>query len=206
MGNLSPLTSGFQGLANWAAQFTKIEENATEGATAGTNLKDSGSTVLDDADVITIQGTADDTANINGNTTSDVINSNGQLASATVVPGVRSIGPGSSRAANPLSATDAGSDATIDVAAHTQFIGDATGVSYNAGSITGLAFSTQFYVFTDDPTFAGGAVTYQATTDVTDLGKDNGRYYVAVVTTPADGGGDTGGSGGGGGGSGGILP
>lgn len=206
MAFLNPFT-GLQGLAVWASQFVNIEQGASNGAVAGDNLKaDDGSTILADADIVTSEGTADDTANINGNLTSDVVDTNGQLASATVVPGVRAIGPGSSRATNPITASDAGGDATIDVAAHTQFIGSATGVSYDSGSATGLAYSTLYYIYADDPNNDGGAVTYQGTTDVTELAKDDHRYYVGNITTPANGDPDTGGSGGGGGGSGGELP
>ncbi len=200
MVNLSPFT-GLGSIQQWATQFTRIEEESTKGATTGTDLKKDDATILNEADVITNQGTANDANNLNGNAIGTIVQSSTpQLASGTVVPGVRTLGNGSSRAANPLTATDAGSDATVNIAAHTNFLGDGTGVAYNSGSITGLAFSTIFFIFADDPTFAGGAVTYVATTAPEDLGKALGRYYVGSLTTPADGAGDTGGSGGGGGG------
>ncbi|MCI0422755.1 MAG: phage tail protein [Acidobacteria bacterium] len=98
--------------------------------------------------------------------------------------------------ANPLTAADVGATATISVAASTVRYGFGNH-SFNSGSITGLAFSTLYYVYAEDETYAGGAVTYSAVTvfeDVIGLG----RHYLGQITTPADGGGGTGGSGGGG--------
>ena len=108
---------------------------------------------------------------------------------------------GSIQSASTLSATDAGSDATISIASHSVHY-DGITLSYNSGSITGLAFATLYYVYTDDASKAGGAVTYVASTTVTDVVGSAARYYVGKVTTPADGGGDTSGTIGGGAGDG----
>lgn len=91
--------------------------------------------------------------------------------------------------ATPLTATDAGSTATISIAAFTQYF-DFGSVSYNSGSITGLAFSTKYHVYCDDPNYAGGAVTYVATTTYTNA-IAAGRNYIGSITTPADGAGGT---------------
>jgi hypothetical protein len=81
-----------------------------------------------------------------------------------------------------LTASDGGASATISIAAHA--LDMSTGaVSYNAGSITGLSYSTKYYVYCVDPTYTGGAVTYLASTDPTDLVSDVGTYYVGSVTT-----------------------
>jgi len=108
----------------------------------------------------------------------------------------------STQSAQPLTATDAGSDATINVASHTVQFGFGT-VAYNAGSVTGLDYSTLYYVYADDPDYDGGAVTYLATENPLLVTAGNGRYYLGKVTTPAAAGGDTGGGWGGGGGGGG---
>lgn len=102
--------------------------------------------------------------------------------------------------ANPLSAITGGSanHATINIAANTQQFGPGQ-VNYNSGSITPLLDSTLYYIYTDDPTFAGGAVIYHATTNQADLTASDGRVYLGKITTPAFGGGGTSGSGGGGG-------
>ncbi|ABF42157.1 hypothetical protein Acid345_3156 [Candidatus Koribacter versatilis Ellin345] len=101
---------------------------------------------------------------------------------------------------NPLSATDAGSSATIAIAAFALQFGFGQ-VSFNSGSITGLAYSTGYYVFFDDSSVppAGGPQTYQASTDFTDVLAGRHRYYVGWINTPAMGGGGTGGGGNGGG-------
>ncbi len=96
---------------------------------------------------------------------------------------------------SPLSSSDAGSTATISVASHTVQGGFGT-ISYNSGSITGLAFGTDYYVYADDPTYAGGAVTYVATTTPSTVTANSGRYFVGSILTVNDGGGG-GGPGGG---------
>lgn len=107
---------------------------------------------------------------------------------------------------NPLSATTGGSanQATISIAANQQQYGDGM-INYSSGSITPLNDNTTYYVYADDPTFAGGAVTYHATTSISTLTAANGRVYFGSVKTPAFGGGGTSGSGGGSGGKGGFY-
>jgi hypothetical protein len=112
---------------------------------------------------------------------------------------------------NVLSASDAGTDATITIAGHTRvypgaFVND---VTVSGGTLTGKAFSTTYYVYYDDATLADTTPTYVATTVIADaqVGAGTSRHFVGVVTTPADGGGGT--SGGGGyppGGGGGLIP
>ena len=82
----------------------------------------------------------------------------------------------------PLSSTDAGASATISIAAHglNMSVGS---VAYSSGSITGLAYSTLYYVYALDPTYAGGAVTYLATTTKINLVNDVGTYFIDSITT-----------------------
>lgn len=103
-----------------------------------------------------------------------------------------------------LSASDAGSSATITIAAHDRVYADRT-VEVDAGSITALAFATRYAVYYDDADRAGGAVSYQATTTAADAFNSPtqvDRHFVGYVTTPADGADPTTGSGTGPGGSG----
>jgi hypothetical protein len=92
-----------------------------------------------------------------------------------------------------LSAADVGASATITIAAHTRKYGDNTSVSVNSGSVTGLSFSTLYSIYYDQTSRAGGAVTYQATTNPNTAlpNAAAGRHFVGKVTTPADGGGGT---------------
>ena len=94
---------------------------------------------------------------------------------------------------NVLSATDAGSNATITIAAHTRKYGDATSVSVNGGSLTGKSYSTKYYVYYDQTSRAGGAVSYVATTSATTASYNAaaGRHFMGTITTPAAGGGST---------------
>ena len=113
---------------------------------------------------------------------------------------------------NVLTAADVGTDCTVTIAAHTRiypgsFVAD---LAVGGGSVTGLSFSTAYYIYYDDTTLAVTAPAYQATTNAAtaQVGAADGRHFVGVVTTPADGGGATGGSGGfpPGGGGGNPLP
>ncbi|MEP6027758.1 MAG: hypothetical protein ABJ240_16915 [Parasphingorhabdus sp.] len=106
---------------------------------------------------------------------------------------------------NPTSATDAGSDATVNIAAHTRIYPDFES-DVDSGSITGLPFSTGYSIYYDDADREGGAVTYAATTTATEAYNSAtypSRHFVGYITTPADGGGDTDGGGAGPPGSGG---
>lgn len=107
---------------------------------------------------------------------------------------------GSVQSALSLTAADVGSDTTVTIAAHNIHY-DGNTLAYNSGTITGLDFSTKYFIYTDDAAKAGGAVTYIASTASTDMVASTSRYYIGAVTTPADAAGDT--SGGGGGGAGG---
>lgn len=88
-----------------------------------------------------------------------------------------------------LTATDAGSNATVSISAHTRVYGDGTSVSVDGGSVTGLPYSTVARIYYDDPDREGGAVTYQSTPDATVAAQTGNRHSVGAVTTPAGGGG-----------------
>ncbi|WHI52721.1 hypothetical protein P3339_08155 [Microbulbifer sp. MLAF003] len=89
-----------------------------------------------------------------------------------------------------LSASDDGSTAKITIAAHSVQFGFGT-INYNSGSITGLSFSTKYYVYCDDPGTQGGAVIYYATTNIYQLAASTWRRGIGTITTPSNGGGTT---------------
>jgi hypothetical protein len=119
-----------------------------------------------------------------------------------------------------LTATDAGSDATITIASHSRIYpvqGSITvpPVSINGDSETGLAYSTRYWVYYDDETLADTDPAFVVTTTAADaqVGAASGRHALGYIDTPASGGSPTGGSGtappggtGGGGGDGTVLP
>ena len=84
-----------------------------------------------------------------------------------------------------MTATDAGTDATITISAHTRIYGDGTSVAVSGGTVTGLAYSTGFFVYYDQASRAGGAVTYQATTSAATAAQTGDRHSLGAVTTPA---------------------
>lgn len=87
---------------------------------------------------------------------------------------------------NPLTATDAGADATITIAAHTRVYGDGTTLAI-AGptNLTGRAYSTFYYVYYDDATRADTTPTYQTTTSQATAAQVGDRHLVGSITTPA---------------------
>lgn len=84
-----------------------------------------------------------------------------------------------------ITGTDAGSNVTVSISAHTRVYGDGTSVSVNSGSVTALAYSTFYYIYYDQASRAGGAVTYQATTSQSTAAQTGDRHLVGSVTTPA---------------------
>lgn len=87
-----------------------------------------------------------------------------------------------------LTATDAGANATITISGHTRYYGDGSNVSVTGSSVTGLSYSTKYYVYYDQASRAGGAVTYAATSTNATAFPTAGnpdRHYVGAVTTPA---------------------
>src|SRR5688572_20196118 len=95
---------------------------------------------------------------------------------------INGAGKRSVQSVQPLSSVDSGGGfAEINVLAHSVQYGFGT-VAYNAGSISGLANSTLYYVYLDDEEFEGGSVTYLATTNQLTPTASNGRYYVGKIT------------------------
>lgn len=92
-----------------------------------------------------------------------------------------------------ITATDAGSDATITVKAHTRKWGDSTSTSVNSHTFTGKAYSTLYFVYYDDPNQNDTTPSYQITTSasVAAANSSTNRVYVGAITTPAALGSDT---------------
>lgn len=93
---------------------------------------------------------------------------------------------------NPLSQD--GTTTNILVASSTFQFGFGT-VVYNSGSVDPGAYGNH-YVYADDPTYAGGAVTYLATNSLPVLTAADGRITFGKILTVAGGGGAGTGSGG----------
>jgi hypothetical protein len=91
---------------------------------------------------------------------------------------------------NPLTGHDAGTSAEIEVAEFTMQSGSSQ-VVCDAGVITLLAYNTLYFVYYDDPDFAGGDVTYNATTIKEDALFTENRFFVGSIQTPRKGAIDT---------------
>lgn len=84
-----------------------------------------------------------------------------------------------------IAASDAGADATITISAHTRIYGDGATLAAGGGSVTGLAYSTTYFVYYDDATFADTTPAYLATTSETTAAQVGVRHLVGQATTPA---------------------
>lgn len=84
-----------------------------------------------------------------------------------------------------ITATDVGASVTVAISAHDRTYGDGSTVSVSAGNVTGLSYSTTYFIYYTDPSRTGGAVTYQATTSQTTAAQFGDTHMVGAVTTPA---------------------
>lgn len=84
-----------------------------------------------------------------------------------------------------ITGTDVGASVTVSVSAHNRTYPPSTTVSVSAGNVTGLSYSTTYYIYYDDPTRAGGAVTFLATTSTATAAQTGNRHLVGSVLTPA---------------------
>lgn len=85
---------------------------------------------------------------------------------------------------------DAGASASITVSSHHRRYGDGTVVAVTGGSVTGLAYSTAYSLYYDDPARAGGTETYHAvlataSTDAFPSLANPNRHFVGTLITPA---------------------
>jgi hypothetical protein len=86
---------------------------------------------------------------------------------------------------NPLTATDAGSNATVNIASFVLRTSSKGDVNINSGSITALSYATLVYIYYDDATLSGGTVTFNATTTKTTALNGAGRFFIGSIVTPA---------------------
>lgn len=111
------------------------------------------------------------------------INAGAKATTQKVMPIINWANAGSVQSAIPLSASADATSATINIAAHDVIYGGET-VSYNAGMVVGAPVSSPVHIFADDPLIQGGAVTYEFTTDYTELAESRHRYRVGAIVTP----------------------
>jgi hypothetical protein len=85
-----------------------------------------------------------------------------------------------------MTATDAGSSATVNIASFT-YVSNGKSVSVNGGSITGQAYQALLYIYFSDPSLSGGTVTFLAATSKSTVLSSSGNIYVGSITTPLAG-------------------
>lgn len=98
-----------------------------------------------------------------------------------------------------LTATDAGSDASIVISNHTRDYSSKQfpNVSITGTTLTGLSYGTTYLLYYDDQTMIDTTPTFVSTelAEAFTSGDEPYRHYVGAVITPASGAADTGGGG-----------
>jgi hypothetical protein len=107
----------------------------------------------------------------------------GKAQDQRFLPASAVLSPSSLQDVDPVTASSGATTATVNIASHS-VVADFGTVAYNSGAISGLNLNTAYYVYADDPNFAGGAVSYLASTSRTTAVASGSRYFVGSVTTP----------------------
>lgn len=84
-----------------------------------------------------------------------------------------------------ITSTDAGASITVTISSHTRVYADGSSVAVTGATLTGLSYSTSYYFYYNDPTHAGGAVTYHPTTNIADTIQSGDVHSVGGVKTQA---------------------
>ena len=113
------------------------------------------------------------------------LSDDGDITTQRAIPGSRTANVGRVQMGLVISSTDAGSDVTVNISAHTTREGG-NDLSFNSGSVSGLAYSTKHWIYVQGA-YTGGAVTYLATSDIEDIQANENIYLVGAITTVSDG-------------------
>jgi len=167
-------------IVDWTLDFAK-DENGNVGMTVKEVLLE------ENDEIYSFNSATEESDTPAPGTTVKVNKINDQRAISTV----GSAGEGAVFNINPLSASENGTTATIAIAAFNITFGFGV-VSYNLGSISGLAGNTDFFVFFDDPDYQGGAVTFLVSTNINTITGNDGRIFMGSIKTPVIGSGQGG--------------
>lgn len=171
---LQAANMGKQGLLTWAQRVCEQIETALDGIDEELGALAAAQAAQASADAAQTTATA-------AQTTADTVQRDDAIADSITIPG------------EILTATDAGTDATITIANHTRQYNDGLSRAITGASITALSYSTLYYIYYDKTTRAAGAQTYHATTTAKTAlpATAAGRHFCGSITTPGSGGGGT---------------
>jgi len=154
------------------------QSTANTAQSTATTAQSTATTAQTTANTANTNATAAQTTANTAQSTANTVTKNDAISVSYVAPG------------QILTATDAGSDVTLTIDNHNRHYGDQSSVAVTGATITGLAYSTTYYVYYDDSSRAGGSVTYHTDTNPNNAlpAAASGRHYVGRVATPAAGG------------------
>lgn len=90
-----------------------------------------------------------------------------------------------------ITASDAGASATATFSAFTQQVPGLTSYGIALTFFAGLAYSTTYYCYMNDPNFNGVAASINITTDPNVIFGNSANTYIGTIKTPPGGGGPT---------------
>jgi hypothetical protein len=90
-------------------------------------------------------------------------------------------------ATNPLTATDAGSSATIDIASFPMNISGMNPLTYQSAAVVALAYNTIYWVIVEDSLLQGGAASFSVVTTKAAATGRSGWMCVGSIVTPQAG-------------------
>lgn len=157
----------------WLQSFAESAETEIGALQAAQDAQDAADAAAASAAAATTAATTAQTAADDAQDSADGANSVASLTASGVT------------GTNILTATDAGTDATIIVDNHTRVYGDGTTLAITGASLTGRAYSTTFFVYYDDPTRADTTPAFQTTTSEATAAQTGDRHLVGMVVTPA---------------------
>lgn len=122
------------------------------------------------------------------------INSGFRINGPQNIPMCRVANAGGIATVNPISGATWDSTAgqwRANINAHTFYRGDGTYVSVNAGSVLLPIVNTTYFIYADDPAQQGGALTYQASSLMSDAVGSADRRFIGSIASGGAGGGGT---------------
>lgn len=159
--------------------WQQVAETLEEALNAITTALDAAGIAIDAAEAAQMAADSANAAAVAAQTAAD----NAQMGADNSAAETSIAASGVTNFTPPLLSADTAGNVTI--ANHDRLYGDGTSVSVTGGVVaTGEPPTTAVWIFYDQPSRAGGAVTYQYSTDSNDSLQTGDRHSIGAVTIP----------------------